>query len=292
VPPSFPQDSGSSPEQVRRPFLRWAGGKRWLTSVIGDITPREGRRYFEPFLGAGAIYFSRAPESALLSDRNKELIDTFQVVRSRPSELIESLREFSYTRAEYERVRAETSKDRLEGAARFIFLNRTCWNGLYRVNRKGVFNVPFGRPYQQRRSDEDAISRASELLQGASLYARDFELSLAEVRSGDFVFLDPPYTVTHGENGFLLYNRRIFSWADQLRLKTALTRLDKVGALFLLTDADHSSIRSLYSGFRMRSIQRSSIIAGDPAARRGVSELLVSNYDFDFRAPRKDPVPN
>ena len=273
--------SASDEFGVAAPFLRWAGGKRWLSRKLVYAVRGDFKRYHEPFLGSAAFFLALKPSKAYLSDSNRELINAFQVVRDDPDGLVRALRTFSYNRQAYYEVRAESPSGDVDRAARFIFLNRTCWNGLYRVNQAGTFNVPYGRRVRSAEWGEDRLFEASELLQAAEIECRDFEASLRRVRSGGFVFADPPYTVAHGNNGFILYNEKIFSWEDQRRLARALTGAVERGAHFILTNADHASIRDLYRGFELRPITRSSIIAADSINRRKVSELLISDYRLD-----------
>lgn len=266
-------------DRSTRPFLRWAGGKRWLARAIPGIVPNDIQSYHEPFLGSGAVFFALAPSRPHLADSNDSLIGTFQTVRDRPGDLIATLRRFRYNKRAYYRVRSSSPSGHAQRAARFIFLNRTCWNGLYRVNSRGQFNVPYGRRVRKIDRGEDALLNASKALQGAEIECRDFEDSIDRVRSGGFIFADPPYTVAHENNGFVLYNETIFSWADQERLAAALVRASERGARFVLTNADHRSIRVLYRRFRFhQTLERSSIIAADTVNRRTVSELLISNY--------------
>jgi len=265
------------------PFLRWAGGKRWLARMMGGLLPSSFKTYFEPFLGSGAIFFSLQPGGARLSDSNQNLIKAYELVRDSPGALITRLEGFSYTPKEYYRVRSSTPGAIVDQSARFLYLNRTCWNGLYRVDRTGEFNVPYGRRGAFHERDASRIRAASEVLRTSTLRCEDFEVALSRVRPGDFAFVDPPYTVTHGENGFLLYNERIFSWADQERLASALEAVDRRGGFFLLTNANHRSVRALYKSFANYSLRRNSILAANPKNRRVVTELLVANYRMSLK---------
>lgn len=271
-------DFDASDARTPRPFLRWAGGKRWLSRSVKDALPRSFNRYFEPFLGSGAVFFRVHPPTAHLSDSNQRLVEAFQMVRDFPSQVSDALESYAYTKAEYYVVRSSNPASSVERAAQFLYLNRTCWNGLYRVNQQGAFNVPYGRRGDFREEDRKMLVRSSRALQGVVLRAEDFGSALRRVKSGDLVFLDPPYTVTHGNNGFLLYNERIFSWADQERLARAVKALDKRGAHFLLTNANHPSVIELYRDFDSLHLFRSSVLAADLERRRAVSELLISNY--------------
>jgi DNA adenine methylase len=270
--------AGGASKPPVAPFLRWAGGKRWLARTVSSLLPARTGSYYEPFLGSGALYFKIGPPSGHLADSNPDLIEAFRVVRDSPSELVSSLSRIKYSRSEYYKRRAETPGDSIERAVRFIFLNRTCWNGLYRVNRNGGFNVPYGRKPTRLDVADENIGSASRALKGATLDCQDFERTLQRVGPGAFIFADPPYSVAHENNGFVSYNERIFSWDDQVRLCLALERASERGAKFLLTNADHESIRQLYRRFRLRPLVRSSIIAADSANRRRVSELVIMNY--------------
>ena len=281
--------SQDSNRAAASPFLRWAGGKRWLSRIIRDIAPSKFGTYHEPFLGSGAIFFSLTPSKAELSDSNRRLIEAFEIVRDSPEQVIKRLGAYDYTREEYYRVRSGRPRTQIGGAARFIYLNRTCWNGLYRVDRSGTFNVPYGKRGLFHSVDAERIRIAASALKTASLYYQDFEVALRSVKSGDFVFLDPPYTVTHGDNGFLLYNERIFSWEDQERLAAAVREVDQKGAFFMLTNANHDSVASLYDGFPKRPLERASILAANPNNRRSVTELVITNYTVSI--PDKVPVP-
>lgn len=260
------------------PFLRWAGGKRWLARTLRPTLPSRFGTYFEPFLGSGAVFFALQPPRAHLSDSNRRLIEAFRVVRDSPVLLASLLSDFSYTKTEYYAVRASKPTSVIDRAAQLVYLNRTCWNGLYRVDRKGTFNVPYGRRGVFGPVDHDRLLQVSAALQGKSLRSEDFESALSSVQSGDLVFLDPPYTVTHGNNGFLLYNERIFSWSDQERLSRTVRAIDHRGAFFVLTNANHESVIGLYEGFDTVPLPRQSILAADPKRRRAVTELLISNF--------------
>lgn len=246
------------------------------------MIPGSPKRYFEPFLGSGAVFFALRPERAILSDLNSDLIATFRQVRDCPGQLVGVLSRYPYDPELYYGIRIGATSNRLEHAANFIYLNRCGWNGVYRVNRRGEFNVPLGtRTTPPVICDARAIREASAALKSARLRAADFGAVLSHAGSGDFVFADPPYTVTHGENGFVKYNDKMFSWEDQERLQEALMGVNERGGLFLLTNANHASIRRLYRGFVMRPFARLSRIAASSKARRPVTELVITNYAYD-----------
>ena len=172
-------------------------------------------------------------------------------------------------------MRQNEPESAIDRAVRFIYLNRTCWNGLYRVNRRNEFNVPIGTKSAVIFPDDDFVA-VSDALRCADLVACDFELAIDEGNAGDIIYVDPPYTVRHNKNGFLKYNKNIFSWDDQIRLRNCLGRAANRGCIIFVSNADHASVRDLYEGFgTVFSVPRASIIAGSPAYRGATSELLV-----------------
>ncbi|RTM12004.1 MAG: Dam family site-specific DNA-(adenine-N6)-methyltransferase [Bradyrhizobiaceae bacterium] len=262
------------------PFLKWAGGKRWLASNSEFKIPQISGRYIEPFLGSGSIFFSTQPKDAVLSDVNSELIDTYLSLRDEHEKVSRHLKLHarSHSKSHYYYVRDEMKPRSTAGrAARFLYLNRTCWNGLYRVNLKGKFNVPKGTKSNviMETDDFEAVSR---ILQKARLLCCDFEAVIDQAQSGDFIYADPPYTVHHNMNGFIKYNEILFSWEDQKRLRFALARASERGVKFLLSNADHASVHELYSDVAsIKIVNRASVISGDRDARGTTTELLVSN---------------
>lgn len=259
--------------------MKWAGGKRWLISNSKSILPNtlEINNYFEPFLGGGAVFFHLEPLSGRLSDLNQDLINSYTVIRDNWADLIEILSKYNKQHCDefYYDIRATKPKTQLKKAARFIYLNRTCWNGLYRVNKKGEFNVPIGTKTKVI-LDEDNFQEISILLKRMDIEACDFETSIDRAGAEDFIFVDPPYTVKHNLNGFVKYNENIFSWEDQIRLSKSLTRAIKRGAYVLILNADHSSIKTLYKGVgKMITMERASVIAGSSEARGIYSELAI-----------------
>lgn len=263
------------------PFLKWAGGKRWLVASRPDLFRFREERYIEPFLGSGAVFFHLRPSRAILSDLNGELISTYQSMRDRWADVNSWLRYHAarHEKDHYYAIRGdEKSRDVAKEAARLIYLNRTCWNGLYRVNRAGRFNVPIGTKTSVILETDD-FQGISQVLDGVRLTCCDFEETIDQALEDDFLFVDPPYTVQHNLNGFIKYNEQLFSWDDQVRLRDALVRADRRGARILMTNADHESIRKLYEGvFYLESVSRNSVLAGRGGSRGTVTELLVRNW--------------
>lgn len=266
------------PRDPITPFLKWAGGKRWLAATLAAEIGTVRGKYIEPFLGSAAVYFYLAPTQAILCDANDDLIETYRVVKRAWRILVEKLSNHHrrHSPSYYYKIRDEFPSDKIESAARFIYLNRTCWNGLYRVNLNGTFNVPIGTKTDVLMKSDD-FQRAAKLLKGATLMASDFELAIAEAHAGDVIFADPPYTVRHKFNGFIKYNENLFSWNDQLRLKDALKEAKQRGARIYLTNADHESIRDLYGrDFEVKELTRYSAISGTAVTRGNFSELLIA----------------
>ena len=272
--------SDSVAEPILLPFLKWAGGKRWLVPHLNKLLPKKFGTYFEPFLGGAAIFFALKPEKAVLSDLNIDLIDSYAAIREDWRLVLRYLREYAndHSKRHYYRERNLVSRSRFKNAARFIYLNRVCWNGLYRVNLRGEFNVPLGTKTAVL-LDTDDFSETSAILQNAKLVNWDFEKTIDAARKDDFVFVDPPYITAHNFNGFVKYNEKLFGWDDQIRLRDAINRARKRGVQVLMSNADHESIKSLFKDTgEMVSIPRASVIAGSSAHRQQTTELLVKTY--------------
>jgi DNA adenine methylase len=262
------------------PFLRWAGGKNWFVKHAKNQLPVSFINYHEPFLGGGAVFFSLLIEQkSYLSDLNSDLIDTYIQVRDNVEKVIQQLKTFKNTESEYYKIRSKVYREPHKAAARFIYLNMTSFNGIYRVNRDGEYNVPFGHRYTIDFVQEDLLRLASTKLQKCILKVQDFEKSLMTVKANDFVFIDPPYTVAHENNGFILYNQKLFSIEDQYRLANCLKQLSEKGALFLMTNAYHHKIKEIYSGVgSMSFLNRRSLIGGKGAKRDIIREYIIKNF--------------
>lgn len=260
------------------PFLKWPGGKRWFVNNHGNIFPDKYSCYIEPFLGGGSVFFFLEPVRAILGDKNLELITTYKAIREDWVSLETHLKQHKrkHSESHYYKVRDDQPVSLVEQAARFIYLNRTCFNGIYRVNLEGRFNVPKGGR-DSVLFDTDDFEKVSEILVNADLYAADFEELISNARKRDFVFADPPYTVRHNLNGFVRYNETLFSWQDQERLAEALIRARDRGTKIISTNANHISIRKLYEkrGFELREVSRYSSISADPQSRKQFDELVI-----------------
>lgn len=259
------------------PFLKWAGGKRWLMTSHKDYFPSEYNRYIEPFVGSGAVYFTISPDQAILSDSNSLLIDTYKAIQENWERVVKTLKKHhqSHNKEYYYQIRSQKTKNIFTTAAKFIYLNRTCWNGLYRVNKQGQFNVPIGTKTNVL-LDSDNFKEISSVLKKATIYNSDFETIIDMAQEDDLIFADPPYTVKHDNNGFIKYNEVLFEWKDQIRLKDALSRAKQRGAKIISTNAHHDSILDLYKGdFMLKTVDRKSVIAGSSKARGRCQEYLI-----------------
>lgn len=264
-----------------KPFLRWAGGKNWLVkrlpSILGDISFGV---YHEPFLGGGSIFFALAPEKAYLSDLNEDLINAYIGLQENSERVIELLKKWTVSEDEYYRIREYSPEESYAQAARFIYLNRTSFNGLYRVNRAGKYNVPYGHN-DSYGFDFERIRQASIALKSAVLLNQRFEQSLVNISKGDLVFLDPPYTVSHNKNGFIEYNKTLFSFEDQKRLKRFINEVNSIGAFYILTNAAHKSISDIFCDDNCKHfvVNRNSLLGGSYAQRGKIEEFIFTNID-------------
>jgi len=261
------------------PFLKWAGGKRWLAPLIEPLL-KSCSRLVEPFVGSGAIFFRIAPSTALLSDINGDLISAFRAIRNEPERVITALSGLRINRTTFERMKRTEPTDEVDRAVRLIYLNRTAFNGLYRVNQQGEFNVPFGCKPGTKLCDVSALRLASQALSVASIVRQDFRVTLSRVKPTDMVYVDPPYIVKHDNNGFRRYNEKIFSWDDQQELAIALRRLVKEGVRIVVSNAHHDTVRAMYPSdcFSPFLMKRTTCMAGSGIHRVICREwLLISN---------------
>lgn len=263
-----------------KPFLRWAGGKSWLIkyldSIIGD---QKFNNYHEPFLGGGAVFFYlNHTGTSYLSDLNSELINTYVAIKESPNSVINCLQNYKNTLDDYYEIRNSHPTTASEIAARFIYLNQTSYNGLYRVNAKGEYNVPYGNRTKHF-LEEDKLRAASQKLQNADLSIGDFENVKKNIAQGDLVFLDPPYTVSHNHNGFIKYNKNLFSLEDQYRLRALIDVIKENRAYYILTNAAHKTIFDIFyqKTDKYYELSRASLIGGEKAIRGQIQEYIFTN---------------
>lgn len=266
------------------PFLKWAGGKSRLLSKYEPHLPKreDMRRYYEPFIGSAALFFHLQPEEARLSDCNWKLVETYEVVRDRPDELIEALKPHKNEKDYYYNVRSQDPHDLtpVQRAARLIYMNKTCYNGLYRENQKGEFNVPFGRYKRPKICDEERLHAASCALQGVELMAVDFEEAIVDAGEGDFVYFDPPYVPLNATSSFTSYSRYGFDDEDHRRLAAAFRELTERGCLVMLSNSSAPLVYDLYggNGYHIEKVPARRNINSKAHKRGPVTELLIMNY--------------
>jgi len=266
-------------EPVKKPIFRWAGGKSWLLKYLYKFLPDEYKNYHEPFLGGASIFIHLRPERmSYLSDINADLINAYCEIQNNVEEVISILKQFRNTEKEYYRIRDINFHKSVEKAAQFIFLNRTSFNGIYRVNLNGNYNVPYGFKKYKKLFDFGKFREASVLLKEAQLSCFDFNNSLKYVNEGDLIFLDPPYTESPIKNGFIKYNHTLFSWDDQIRLASFIEKVIRKKAFFILTNAKHEAVKDLFGRFCSPiSIRRANVIGGKNAKRGVIEEYIFTN---------------
>ncbi len=261
------------------PFLRWAGSKRKIIPILLDLAPAKFARYVEPFAGSACLFFALRPAQAILSDINSELINTYQTLKANVEGVIKHLSLLNCSEDEYYRIRSQANSKMTneKRAARFIYLNRFCFNGLYRTNKQGKFNVPYGGHKAGNLPAASLLRDCACSLRGAAVSPASFEKTLREVRSGDFVYLDPPYSI-ESRRVFNEYSNFSFGYTQLRKLRTHLSRLDKMGVPFLVSYGVSREARELAQGFRNREIVVQRQIAGFAVDRRTSREVLITNY--------------
>ncbi len=269
--PSIYQDT----KNKGKPFVKWVGGKNNIVNVLIKNLPKKYNKYYEPFLGGGALFFKLNPKKAFLSDINSDLIITYNVIKENVNELIEKLKTFkkNHNKEHYLKVRGLLDlTDPVNIAARFIYLNKTCYNGLYRVNKKGHFNVPMGSYKNPLILDKATLLKDNLLLRDALVEQKDFKEITPLKR--DFIYFDPPYDETY--NG---YNDKIFDEEKQVELAKFCKRLDKRGCYFIVSNSDNEKIRKLYEHFNFVELENIRTVNCKGNARGKKKELLIKNYE-------------
>ena len=267
------------PKAEAKPFIKWAGGKRSLVPKISEHLPEDISRYHEPFVGGGAVFFSfqHLINKANLADLNQELILAYFFVQNETEKLIEKLSAHAEKHAlkngYYIKTRRQIPKSRIDTAARFLYLNKTCFNGLYRVNKSGLFNVPEGSYKKPNICDPDNLRSASAVLQKADLKFGQFDKSI-HAQQGDFIYCDPPYDDT-----FTGYQPDGFDKGDQTRLKEKVDAWTKLGANVMLSNSDTPFIRDLYKGYSIIQVTAPRNISCKGDKREKAAEVLIVNYE-------------
>ncbi|WP_397362572.1 DNA adenine methylase [Olleya sp. R77988] len=265
-------------EKQAKPFLRWAGGKRWLLKQLETIIDIDKyNAYHEPFIGGGSVFFKFSPKVSFISDSNEWLIETYNSIKENPNEIIKHLEKFSKEKEEYYKIRKRNYTDLFKKSAQFIYLNQMSFNGIFRVNLSGKYNVPFGNRSNYNFDFENIIC-VSSALKNTQITHSDFSNTIDNIEKGDLVFLDPPYTITHNSNGFVQYNQKIFSLEDQYKLAEMIQEIKNKGAFYILTNAAHKKVKEIFDDSdTLLEISRASVIGGKGAKRGKYSEYLFTN---------------
>lgn len=276
--------------ELVKPFLKWAGGKRQLQNVLRANLPSQWdmnlKSYFEPFIGGGAMLFDLQPPQATISDSNPQLINCYEVIRDAVDELIEELRkhlneeDYYYNLRDWDRNDILSTKSKIESAARIIFLNKTCYNGLFRVNASGQFNVPFGRYKNPNILDVSGLKSVSEYFQVSkiNMLNQDFQVTVKDAQSGDFIYFDPPYDPVSSTASFTSYYINNFNRDEQIRLKKTVDELSYRGCHVLLSNSYTDFIQDLYSDYQQIKVLATRSINSVATKRGSVEEILIKNY--------------
>ena len=268
-----------------KPVLKWVGGKRQLLDSIGPLIPSNPKLYVEPFVGGAAVLLHKQPQHARINDYNEELVNVYRVVRDEPDELLELLREhekkncseYYYEVRGLDRTESYGQLSELERAARIIYLNKTCYNGLFRVNAAGQLNVPYGRYVHPNIVNEPGIRALSTYLQGdIDIRCGDYAAALTGLPKGSFVYLDPPYMPITATSAFTGYTQEGFGYEEQVRLRDECLKLRESGIGFLQSNSDCPEIRDLYEGFTITVVRAKRAINSRGDRRGEVNEVLIS----------------
>lgn len=262
-----------------RPFLKWPGGKRWLIRRGINLPILSAQStYYEPFLGAASLFFALQPSNAVLSDINNDLIATYRALRANPTPIISRLHLLGNDRTTFQHVRKSAPRLQLDRAVRLIYLNRTAFAGIYRENAEGQFNVPFGNYSDRTLCQEQILLSAAAALQTATFRVDVFSHVADHARPGDIVYLDPPYILGHQNNGFIRYNRHLFTWEAQQGLAKLANTLARRGVHVIVSNAAHQDVLRLYEGFSITHLNRHNQISRNPKYRGITTEALLSSY--------------
>lgn len=270
---------------MAEPILHWLGGKRAYLPFLLDRLPKFSR-YVEPFIGGGAMCFYLSPKKGIIADINKELINVYKCIKKNPRKVIGYLKEYTNDEKTYYEVRDACldNMSNYELASRTIFLNKTCFCGLYRVNKEGKFNVTYGFRKNPTICDVRHILDLSRVLQNISIYYNTYENILPHLKKGDFVFLDPPYVPISNSSNFTSYTKQGFTWKDQEKLLDLLYEMDKNGVKFMLTNSDTKELNALYKDFKIEKVNTVRMISAKMTSKfNKVKDIVVTNYDIPNR---------
>ena len=271
-----------------KPFTKWVGGKRQLLPQLQKFKPENYNTYFEPFVGGGALLFSLHPQNAVINDFNSSLMNVYRVIKENPEELLEILEKHAKNNSKeyYLEIRSADRDGRIEKmsnvekAARLLYMLKVDFNGLYRVNKKGQFNVPYGRNKNPKIADRENIMAVSDYFNSCNIdfLSGDFEKAVQGVKENDFVYFDPPYIPLSSTANFTSYTEDGFSFDDQKRLRDTFFRLSNIGAYVMLSNSDTPLTRELYVGANIHEVSASRTINSNAKKRGKVGELIITNY--------------
>lgn len=273
---------------LTRPFLKWAGGKRQLLPQISELVPKM-KTYYEPFIGAGAVLFHLQPNKMVINDTNAELINCYNVIKNNLNELIEDLnnykneKDYFYSIRELDRMPAYQKLSDVERSSRIIYLNKTCYNGLFRVNSQGQFNTPFGRYTNPKILDETVLKAVNKYLNSSdvTILNSDFEEAVSTAKKGDFVYFDPPYDPISDTSSFTGYDINGFNKGEQKRLKDTFEELTNKGVKCMLSNSKTPFITKLYEEYETIDVSAIRSINSNASKRGKIEEILVLNYGRD-----------
>jgi len=277
--------NGNFKSELPHPFLKWAGGKRQLISQMHRYFPKNFNKYIEPFIGGGAVFFYLKPKFSIIIDINEELINCYKVVKNNVKELIELLKTRKNEKNYYYKIRALDRNlekydklSNIEKASRMIYLNKCCYNGLYRVNSKGEFNVPFGKYKNPNFCDEKNLLAVSKALGNVKIILGSFEKCLDYTEKGDFVYFDPPYHPISKTSSFTSYTKENFGKESQIKLFKVFKKLDELGGKLMLSNSYNVYIKNLYQNYKTITLDARRVINCNAAKRGKIKELLILNY--------------
>ena len=270
---------------VPHPFIKWAGGKKQLLEQIDEYLPQKFNNYIEAFVGGGALFFYLLPNKAFLIDNNEELINCYNVIQNKVKDLIISLKKHKNEKEYFYKIRnidrnpqEYNNKSDVERASRTIFLNKCCFNGLFRVNSRGEFNVPFGKYKNPKFCDKENLLTVNKVLKNIRIVNGDFQECLKFVKKDDFVYFDPPYQPISETSNFTSYTKENFSKKDQVRLFEVYEELDNRGCRLMLSNSYNDFILELYDNFNIKTVYAKRAINSDATGRGEIKEVLIINY--------------
>lgn len=273
------------------PILKWVGGKRQLLKYINPLLPKKISTYVEPFVGGGALLFNLQPKKAIINDYNEDLMNVYRVVKDEPNTLLDYLemhnelncQEYFYQVRSLDRSESYEKLSNVEKAARIIYLNKTCYNGLFRVNQAGQFNSPYGKYKNPNIVNRPTILAVSKYFNdnNIKIVSGDYRQALKGLRKGAFVYFDPPYLPISSSSSFTGYTENGFGYKDQVNLKEECDKLHKRGINFILSNSDHPAICELYKDYKLITLKAKRIVNSKGNKRGEVNEVLVMNYNVD-----------